>query len=70
MFYRTNRDGEIQSVDPARIASVIESVKPAVVSVRTIDGDELTIGDIAIDLRPNGIHILLDVPEACMMGEN
>ena len=66
MLYRTNSVGEIQDVDPKRIANVIESVKPAVVSVRTIGGDELTIGDIAIDVRPNGIHIPLDCPEACI----
>ena len=66
MLYRTNRDGEIASIDPQRLAAVINSTKPAVVSVRTVQGDELTIGDIAIDVRPNGIHILLDVPEAYM----
>ena len=66
MLYRTNRDGEIESIDPQRLAAVINSTKPAVVSVRTAQGDELTIGDIAIDVRPNGIHILLDVPEAYM----
>ena len=66
MLYRTNTDGEIESIDPQRLAAVINSTKPAVVSVRTVQGDELTIGDIAIDVRPNGIHILLDVPEAYM----
>lgn len=66
MLYRTNRDGEIESIDPQRLSAVINSTKPAVVSVRTVQGDELTIGDIAIDVRPNGIHILLDCPEACM----
>lgn len=58
MLYRTNTDGEIQSVDPMRIASVIENTEPVVVSVRGVDGNELTIGDISIDVRPNGIHIL------------
>ena len=66
MLYRTNRDGEIESIDPQRLSAVINSTKPAVVSVRTVQGDELTIADIAIDVRPNGIHILLDCPEACM----
>ena len=28
------------------------------------DGSELTITDISIDVRPNGVHLLLDVPEA------
>ena len=66
MLYRTNTDGEIQPVDPKRIAAVIDSAKPVVVSVRAIGGDELTIADVAIDVRLNGIHILLDCPEACM----
>ena len=65
MFFKTEKNGEIQSVDPNRIASVIRSVQPAVVSVRTPSGDELTIADISVDVRPNGLHILLDVPEAC-----
>ena len=64
MYYETNRAGEIESVNPQRIKSVIDSVKPAVVSVRTPCGDELTISDISIDVRANGIHILLDCPEA------
>lgn len=66
MLYRTNTDGEIQPVDPMRIALVIENTEPVVVSVRGVDGNELIIGDISIDVRPNGIHILLDCPEACM----
>lgn len=66
MLYRANRDGEIESIDPQRLAAVINSTKPAVVSVRTAQGDELTIADVAIDVRPNGIHILLDVPDAYM----
>lgn len=65
MFFKAEKNGEIQSVDPNRIASVIRSVQPAVVSVRTPSGDELTIADISVDVRPNGLHILLDVPEAC-----
>lgn len=69
MFYRTNKNGEIESVDPNRIANVIRSIQPAVVSVRTPSGDELTIADIAIDVRPNGVHILLDVPEAILSTE-
>lgn len=64
MYYETNRAGEMESVPPQRIASVIEYAKPAVVSVRTPCGDELTISDISIDVRANGIHILLDCPEA------
>jgi hypothetical protein len=64
MFYEINSAGEIQDVSPRRIARVIEQAKPAVVSVRTPCGDELTISDISIDVRMNGIHILLDCPEA------
>jgi len=64
MYYETNKAGEIKDVSPQRIASVINSAKPAVVSVRTPCGDELTISDISIDVRMNGIHILLDCPEA------
>lgn len=66
MFYKRNTDGEIQSVDPKQISAVIDAVNPAVVSIRTCDGDEITIGDIAIEIRPNGVHILLECPEACM----
>ncbi len=69
MLYRTNRDGEIQGIEPKRLAAVINSTNPVIVSVRTVTGDELTIGDIAIDVKPNGIHILLDVPEATMVEE-
>lgn len=65
MFYKTDKNGKIKGVAPNRIADVICSVQPAVVSVRTPSDDELTIADIAIDVRPNGVHILLDVPEAC-----
>lgn len=64
MYYETNKAGEIKDVSPQRISSVIEYAKPAVVSVRTPCGDELTISDISIDVRANGIHILLDCPEA------
>lgn len=64
MLYLTNRDGEIQSIKPERLAAVLDAVKPTVISVRAQTGDELTIGDIAVDVRPNGVHILLDVPEA------
>ena len=46
---------------------VIGAVKPAVVSVRCGDGSELTITDISIDVRPNGVHLFLDVPEAVEM---
>lgn len=69
MFFKTDKNGAIESVDPNRIASVIRSVQPAVVSVRTPSGDELTVADIAIDVRPNGVHILLDVPEAILSTE-
>lgn len=64
MYYEINKSGEIESVNPQRISSVIEYAKPAVVSIRTPCGDELTISDISIDVRANGIHILLDCPEA------
>jgi hypothetical protein len=69
MYYETNSAGEIKDVSPKRIASVIEHANPAVVSVRTPCGDELTISDISIDVRLNGIHILLDCPEAERMEE-
>lgn len=59
-----DENGDLKSVTPKRIADVIQHAKPAVVSVRAANGDELTITDIAIDVRANGIHILLDVPEA------
>lgn len=69
MLYKTNIDGEIQSISPKRLASVIDAINPVVVSVRTVQGDELVIGDIAVDVRPNGVHLLLDVPEACLWEE-
>ena len=56
-------NGEIKPVRPGRIADATDA---AVVSVRTSCGDEMTIADVAIDVRPNGVHILLDVPEAFM----
>lgn len=59
-------NGEIKSVRPSRIADVINAANAVVVSVRTANGDELTITDVAIDVRPNGVHILLDAPEAVM----
>jgi hypothetical protein len=70
MLYRTNTNGEIQPVSPARIARIIESVGPTLVSVRGMDGNEMTIGDVAIDVRPNGIHVLLDCPEACLADDD
>lgn len=62
-----NENGEYVDVEPMRLCRVIGAVKPAVVSVRCGDGSELTITDISIDVRPNGVHLLLDVPEAVEM---
>nr|DAI63316.1 MAG TPA: hypothetical protein [Caudoviricetes sp.] len=59
-----NENGEYADIEPMRLCRVIGAVKPAVVSVRCGDGSELTITDISIDVRPNGVHLLLDVPEA------
>lgn len=62
-----NENGEYVDIEPMRLCRVIGAVKPAVVSVRCGDGSELTIIDISIDVRPNGVHLLLDVPEAVEM---
>lgn len=62
-----NENGEYVDIKPMRLCRVIGAVKPAVVSVRCGDGSELTITDISIDVRPNGVHLLLDVPEAVEM---
>ena len=62
-----NENGEYVDIEPMRLCRVIGAVKPAVVSVRCGDGSELTIADISIDVRPNGVHLLLDVPEAVEM---
>lgn len=62
-----NENGEYVDIEPMRLCRVIGAVKPAVVSVRCGDGSELTITDISIDVRPNGAHLLLDVPEAVEM---
>nr|DAW06569.1 MAG TPA: hypothetical protein [Bacteriophage sp.] len=62
-----NENGEYVDIEPMRICRVIGAVKPAVVSVRCGDGSELTITDISIDVRPNGVHLFLDVPEAVEM---
>lgn len=59
-----NENGEYVDIEPMRLCRVIGAVKPAVVSVRSGDGSELAITDISIDVRPNGVHLLLDVPEA------
>lgn len=59
-----NENGEYVDIEPMRLCRVIGAVKPAVVSVRCGDVSELTITDISIDVRPNGVHLLLDVPEA------
>lgn len=59
-----NENGEYVDIEPMRLCRVIGAVKPAVVSVRCGDGSELAIIDISIDVRPNGVHLLLDVPEA------
>ena len=59
-----NEDGEYVDIEPMRLSRVIDAVKPAVVTVHCGDGSELTITDISIDVRPNGVHLLLDVPEA------
>ena len=61
-----NAGGEYIGIKPTRLACVIASTNPAAVSVRCADGSECTITDIAIDVRPNGVHILLDCPEACL----
>ena len=61
-----NDDGEYISIEPTRLVSAVAATHPAVVAVRCADGSECTITDIAIDVRPNGIHILLDCPEACL----
>lgn len=62
-----NENGEYVDIEPMRLCRVIGAVKSAVVSVRCGDGSELTITDISIDVRPNGVHLLLDVPEAVEM---
>lgn len=62
-----NENVEYVDIEPMRLCRVIGAVKPAVVSVRCGDGSELTITDISIDVRPNGGHLLLDVPEAVEM---
>ena len=62
-----NENGEYVDIEPMRICRVIGAVKPAVVSVRCGDGSELTITDISIDVRQNGVHLFLDVPEAVEM---
>ncbi|WP_425366504.1 hypothetical protein [Gemmiger formicilis] len=62
-----NENVEYVDIEPMRLCRVIGAVKPAVVSVRCGDGSELTITDISIDVRPNGVHLLLDVPEAVEM---
>ena len=62
-----NENGEYVDIEPMRICRVIGAVKPAVVSVRCGDGSELTITDISIDVRLNGVHLFLDVPEAVEM---
>lgn len=62
-------NGEYKSVNPKRISNAIALTNPTVVSVRTPCGDELTITDVAIDVRANGVHILLDVPEAYRVEE-
>lgn len=62
-----NENGEYVDIEPMRICRVIGAVKPAVVSVRCGDGSELTITNISIDVRPNGVHLFLDVPEAVEM---
>lgn len=62
-----NENGEYVDIEPMRLCRVIGAVKPAVVSVRCGDGSELTITDISIDVRPNGVHLLLDVLEAVEM---
>lgn len=62
-----NENGEYVDIEPMRICRVIGAVKPAVVSVRCGDSSELTITDISIDVRPNGVHLFLDVPEAVEM---
>lgn len=59
-----NENGEYVDIEPMRLCRVIGAVKPAVVSVRCGDGSELAIIDISIDVRPNGVHLLLDAPEA------
>ena len=59
-----NENGEYVDIEPMRLCHVIGTVKPAVVSVRCGDGSELTITDISIDARLNGVHLFLDVPEA------
>lgn len=58
-----NENGEYVDIEPMRLCRVIGAVKPAVVSVRCGDGSELTITDISIDVRLNGVHLFLDVPE-------
>lgn len=62
-----NGNGEYVDIEPMRLCRVIGAVKPAVVSVRCGDGSELTITDISIDVRANGVHLLLDVPEAAQV---
>lgn len=61
---------ELVAVTPKRIENVLREVSPVVVSAVTPGGDEMTITDISIDVRPNGIHILLVCPEAEMRCED
>ncbi|WP_455501883.1 hypothetical protein [Gemmiger sp.] len=61
-----NADGEYIGIQPTRLVRAIDAIHPVAVSVRCADGSECTITDIAIDVRPNGTHILLDCPEACL----
>ena len=65
-MYKCEDNGDLAAVAPNRIENVLREVSPVVVSVVTPEGDEMTITDISIDVRPNGIHILLVCPEAEM----
>lgn len=63
MYYELEK-GDLKSAEPQRIGRCITRTDPTVVSVRTQWGDELTITDVSIDVRADGIHIILDCPEA------
>ena len=60
-------DGEIQNIKPEQIAAVIDAIKPVVISVRCNGGDEVTIADISVCVRANGVHLLLCAPEAALI---
>lgn len=58
---------EIESLKPATLAALLDALnlqKVGAISVRGADGDEMTIAGISFEARPNGLHLLLECPEA------